>query len=453
MTALSGLLKNLFKALPALLLLGSCVLYAADGDSTGGNGNNDNSGNESGQPVPASDAALPAAATESTAETNSDNPPAEDQNQPVKQLPRVVPNTDASRHYGLLQYLRLHSRESELVRLVAAESEFYGLLLTETRGQPQGGVLILHDNGQHGHWPEIVAPLREALPAYGWTTLSIELPEQPTAQPPARTSTAEYTAATTPDATETPEAAPADTGAAAEAAPPAETPAADSVDNNGISAVEKTTSDGQDNAFNAAEPALPRLSELPPLPPGEPEPAPPAAEQADINERYREQMQDRIRQGISFLNQRGQLNIVVIACGNSANWAADFLLARSQNGSATKPAGNTANQDKAQERGLALILIDALDNPLSAVPLNQQLGQLDLPLLDLISEQSISPAYANQQRAGNMRHKQRRQYQQIEIPAFDLNYDDSNLIVRRVRGWLKTNAAGTELPNRKVSAN
>jgi hypothetical protein len=453
MTALSGLLKNLLKALPALLLLGNCVLYAADGDNTNGSGSpNSGSGNESGQPMPASDAALPDTAEAPAATEDPQSP--EDQNQTaVKQLPRVVPNPDASRHYGLLQYLQLHSRESELVRLVAAESEFYGLLLTETRGQPQGGVLILHDNGQHGHWPEIVAPLRETLPAYGWTTLSIELPEQPTAQPPARTSTAEYTAAATPDATEAPEAAPAETGAAAEAEPPAETPATDSIDSNGISAVEKTTSDGQDSAFNAAEPALPRLSELPPLPPAAQPAAAAPAEKTDINERYREQMQDRIRQGISFLNQRGQLNIVVIACGNSANWAADFLLSRTQNGSAAKPAGNAANQDKAQERGLALILIDALDNPLSAVPLNQQLMQLDLPLLDLISEQSISPAYANLQRAGNMRHKQRRQYQQIEIPAFDLNYDDSNLIVRRVRGWLKTNAAGTELPNRKVSAN
>lgn len=460
MTALSGLLKNLLKALPALLLLGNCVLYAADGDNTNGSGspnsgsgNNDNSGNESGQPVPASDAVLPDTAEAPAATEDPQSP--EDQNQTaVKQLPRVVPNPDASRHYGLLQYLQLHSRESELVRLVAAESEFYGLLLTETRGQPQGGVLILHDNGQHGHWPEIVAPLRETLPAYGWTTLSIELPEQPVAQPPARTSTAEYTAAATPAATEVPAANPADNAAApSEASPPAATPAADSVDSNGISAVEKTSSDGQDSAFNAAEPALPRLSGLPPLPTAdEPQTAAPA-EKTDPNERYREQMQDRIRQGISFLNQRGQLNIVVIACGNSANWAADFLLARSKNGATSKTAGNAGSQSKAQERGLALILIDALDNPLSPVPLNQQLVRLDLPLLDLISEQSISPVYVTQQRAGSMRHKQRLQYQQIEIPAFDLNYDDSNLIVRRVRGWLKTNAAGTELPNQKITAN
>ncbi|MCD8529798.1 MAG: alpha/beta hydrolase family protein [Saccharospirillaceae bacterium] len=85
------------------------------------------------------------------------------------------------------------------------------------------------------------------------------------------------------------------------------------------------------------------------------------------------------------------------------------------------------------------------------MPLNQHLTALDIPMLDLISAQSISPAYANHQRAGAMRHKQRQQYQQIAIPAFDLTYDDSNPIVRRVRGWLKTNAAGTELATKTTA--
>ncbi len=451
MQADSKLLKTALKTLSVLLLLGSCVLYAADGDST------DDNGNSNGKPVPASDSALPdtATATETPAATAEELQLPDDQNQAtIKQLPRVVPNMDANRHYGLLQYLQLHSRESELVRLVAAESEFYGLLLTETRGQSQGGVLILHDNGQHGHWPEIVAPLRESLPAYGWTTLSIELPEQPEVQPPARTPAEEYNAAQAPEAdTSQPgENTAAADSSASDATPPSSI--TEPTDSNGIATADKAEAEKEDSAFNAAEPALPRLSELPPLPPTDQPQTPAPAEEININKRYREQMQDRIRQGIRFLNQRGQLNIVVIACGNSANWAADVLLAHNQNKtSRSVPPSNNGGQHKAQERGLALILIDAVDNPLSSVPLKEQMVQLDLPLLDLISKQSISPAYATQQRAGSMRHQQRLQYQQIEIPAFDLNYDDSNLIVRRVRGWLKTNAAGTELPRQKITAN
>ena len=56
------------------------------------------------------------------------------------------------------------------------------MFLAEATGNPQGGVLILHDNQQHGHWPDIVAPLREYLPQHGWSTLSIELPDTPAEQ-------------------------------------------------------------------------------------------------------------------------------------------------------------------------------------------------------------------------------------------------------------------------------
>ena len=431
------------QALSALLLLCSSVLYAADGDTT-------NDTTTDGNPVPAGAAALPDEQnTGDGASSAGEETLATDQNAPM----RVIPDVAASRHEGLLQYLQLNNRQYEMVRLVAAESEFYGLLLTETRGQPQGGVLILHDNGQHSHWPEIVAPLRETLPAHGWTTLSIELPELPAAQPPARTPDTEYSARMT----TTPDSPPATAETtAADAAPgnavPA-TPAADAADSSNIAAIEKADASAeQDSALNATEPALPRLSELPPLPANTNAAATPIAPAVDRNAEYREQMLTRIRQGVSYLNQRGQLNIVVIACGNSANWAVDFLLARSQSQPQAAATGGTApDQAKAQERGLALILIDAVDNSLSPVPLNQQMVQLDMPLLDLISEQSISPAYANQQRAGAMRHKQRQQYQQIAVPAFDLNYDDSNVIVRRVRGWLKTNAAGTELATKTTA--
>lgn len=426
------------QALTALLLLGSSALYAADGDADDASGDN-------GNPVPVSAAALP---DEQSTEDSTEDAATADQNL----IRRVVPDVTANQHQGLLQYLQLHDRQYEMVRLVAAEREFYGLFLTETLGQPQGGALILHDHGQHSHWPETVAPLRESLPRYGWTTLSIELPEQPPAQPPARTADEEYSArfnppADTPPATD--ETSAAEPSADNNASAPA---AAEAIDSNGIAASDTINSnEEQDSALNAGEPALPRLEGLPPLPASANTHTALPPETVDADKEYREQMLARIRQGVAYLNQRGQLNIVVIACGNSANWAVDFLLARREPQSATAPLA-APDQEGTQERGLALILIDAVDNAHAPVPLNQNLTALDIPMLDLISAQSISPAYANQQRAGAMRHKQRQQYQQIAIPAFDLTYDDSNPIVRRVRGWLKTNAAGTELATKTSAA-
>ncbi|MCD8529799.1 MAG: alpha/beta hydrolase family protein [Saccharospirillaceae bacterium] len=329
------------QALSALLLLGSSALYAADGDAADASGDN-------GNPVPVSAAALPdEQRAEDSAGDSTEDAGTTDQNQ----VRRVVPDVTASRHQGLLQYLQLHDRQYEMVRLVAAEREFYGLLLTETRGQPQGGALILHDHGQHSHWPETVAPLRESLPRYGWTTLSIELPEQPPAQPPARTEDEEYRArfnppADTPPATD--ESSAAEPSADNDASAP---PAAEATDSNGITANETTDSNGeQDSALSTAEPALPRLNGLPPLPASDDTHTaqPPAA--ADAGKEYREQMLARIRQGVAYLNQRGQLNIVVIACGNSANWAVDFLLARRESQPATAPLA-APDQESTQQRG------------------------------------------------------------------------------------------------------
>jgi len=39
----------------------------------------------------------------------------------------------------------------------------------------QGGVLLLHDRGQHPDWPHITGHLRKAMPATGWHTLSLAL--------------------------------------------------------------------------------------------------------------------------------------------------------------------------------------------------------------------------------------------------------------------------------------
>lgn len=53
---------------------------------------------------------------------------------------------------------------------------FFGLRLRQRTATPQGGILILHDQGHNPNWPNGVRQSRRFLPEKGWNTLSISLP-------------------------------------------------------------------------------------------------------------------------------------------------------------------------------------------------------------------------------------------------------------------------------------
>src|SRR5690606_40328990 len=92
-----------------------------------------------------------------------------------------------------------------------------------------------------------------------------------------------------------------------------------------------------------------------------------------------------------------------------------------------------------------LVLIDALENSYAPLRLQDALSGLQLPLLDLLTPYNRNSEFTNRERAGRMHSQQREAYQQIRIPALSLRADYANTVTRRVRGWLKTNAAGREL--------
>jgi hypothetical protein len=387
---------------------------------------------ENGQPLPVENSDT-AVGQDDSSDAGSDKE-AEDQNFVVEK-PRVMPDEEHNRHQAVVDYLRQFSRSGELVTMMAGDDRFNGLYLSETAGKPQGAVLILHDTEQHGHWPYVVAPLREQLPASGWATLSIELPTPPEAPVPARP---------------------------VYSSPEEDSPAEDddeqaaSADNSDSEAQEATIADASDNEspvvdgeaeagaadenLNADnEPALPKLTGLPEVADNDAPAEAPALPGKSAEDTFRDAMLARISQSVSYLNQRGQLNIVIVATGSSAGWASEYLQ--------QKPVTVVKGKGKdSEEKGYTLVLIDATDHRLNRLPLVQRLTALELPVLDLISPAGITPDWQASQRAGAMRHRQKSGYQQIQVPAFALQYDDNNVLVRRVRGWLKTHAAGTELP-------
>lgn len=340
----------------------------------------------------------------------------------------AVPYPHARRHQAVLEYLQLNQRQQEAVTLIADEQTFYGLFLRERSGQPQGGALLLHDLEQHGHWPELIAPLREALPDHGWTTLAIELPTPTPAPLPPRPE----------PTTDTPDDAGGDTGESSEdepvttAATEPEDTQADPDDNDGINAATEPQDDvddtqGGDPADMSAEPPLPPLGELPQ--PDAPSPPPPADEPApDLRQKFAAEVRSRIASGLEYLGQRGQLNLVLIASGDSAVWAAGLIEAR--------------QRDNDNARGIALVLIDAREHPASQLTLTQVLETLDVPVLDLVTADNRTPEWSVRERRGAMARRHRGGYQQIRLEG---SGHANPLVVRRIRGWLKTNAAGTEL--------
>ncbi len=76
-------------------------------------------------------------------------------------------------------YYRNALRGEEVVELNAAGEPFLGLWLEQRTGTPQGGILLLHDQGHNPDWPFRLQQARSYLPDVGWSTLSIALPRTP----------------------------------------------------------------------------------------------------------------------------------------------------------------------------------------------------------------------------------------------------------------------------------
>lgn len=64
----------------------------------------------------------------------------------------------------------------EAVSLQAGNVKFLGIYAEHQADKANGAVIVLHGSGVHPDWPDVVQPLRSELPAYGWATLSLQLP-------------------------------------------------------------------------------------------------------------------------------------------------------------------------------------------------------------------------------------------------------------------------------------
>jgi hypothetical protein len=337
-------------------------------------------------------------------------------------IPHVVPNPGVRRIREVLTHLNLFKRDEEVIKFGDEDTTLSGLYLPENTGTPQGGILILHDIEEHAHWPQTVGPLREYLPDYGWNTLSLFF-EDYLKRPNPSTQVVKA------------EEAPIENSETETQPEPEETLQAENELELGEG--EDTQSDEIEDQNFADEPAdslaevAESLDELPNLNtpdsitvPGEPELTP--------QEQFLKDMQMRVEDGLRQLNTLGQFNLVIIAHGLSANWAAATL--------------NERFKQNPEVRGYALVLINAKASSYPVYDLDEQLAQLQIPMLDIVTKLNKGEKRLMINRRNAITRKQNQQYLQIQLPEIHTNLKGKvNMITRRVRGWLKTHAAGEEV--------
>lgn len=368
---------------------------------------------------------------------NANPPPAAPADKPdnaaTTPLPvaRVLPDQQKLQVAGIVRYLQQHGRAGEIISPSAENKFLSGFYLKENTGSPQGGILLLHDNSQHAHWPRSLAALREYLPNYGWNTLAINLADKPAAPLP-QNPPSPATPATSPPASQNPAnnqaaADNANTAADGGASAPADNAAASSPADSSAADLNFPSNNNDASASIAAG-----LDKVPDISQFRQDSPPPTADAEKAEKNYREKMADTIEAGLSYLNNSGQFNLVIIAVGDSANWAVEALNKRiAQNGSAL---------------GYSLILINANTSVFPQYDLNDNISKLDIPALDLVSDHESDTSWQDKQRRFAMQRNQRDKYSQVKIP--DVRSDNEGnvtVVTRRIRGWLKTHAAGEEV--------
>ncbi|MCY0966063.1 DUF3530 family protein [Parathalassolituus penaei] len=388
---------------------------------------------------------------------NADSATTADTAAPPPAPPRVTPDTGKNRRTAVYQYLQGTLIAGERVKLVANDEPFGGLFVQESAGKPQGAALILHDRDQHLLWPEMIAPLQQQLPQYGWATLTIELTDAPLYQvPPASqykpAGTQETpadgaptanngttaTAATTTDSAASPAAATSPASNDVQPPPPpqaaADTPPAPAGPDTGTPSTSSdtpgTTPDTGSTANNSQAPVGDTST------PVAAEPKPLTLQQRQAI--WQAQTMARITAAMDYLETRGQLNRVVIASGHNSSWAIRYVQEHTE-----------LNEKGDAQAGLNLVLLQANNHPAAALPLISSLPEIVVPVLDVISSQYPPdlPEAEIEARAGAMRHQRHARYRQYKLVTVAGRIDNDEL-VRLVRGWLKTNAAGTELGRR-----
>ncbi len=317
------------------------------------------------------------------------------------------------------QALTLLSNELDTsdIRWLSAQGEkFLALWQPDRTGNPFGAVLILNGEGQSVDEPDEINAIRNNLSHYGWATLSVHLPPPKTHDIPPRPSPAPKTdkkdeAQDAADGTGTEES---DTSSNQEEG----SPATDTMQSNSDAAKQSTTD--QSTAGQSA--AMQKNQDHP----------------EDLSKA-------RINAAITFLNEQGQYNIVMVGHGVGAARAMRYIDATS--------SGKNAGTAKVKSRGKiqrlirALVLVQARNHiPETDDQLTDYFSDPSLPILDLYFGDHFLDRIDTKARAKAARAARIENYYQIKIlRPTETDEGSENRLTRRIRGFLNKHAKGVEV--------
>lgn len=258
--------------------------------------------------------------------------------------------------------------------LQAGDESFLALLVPAARAKASGTVVLVPGDGESADWPNVVAPVRQQLPTFGWQTISLSLPDP-------------YDPVVAIER----DTAPADTDAQAnseQTAPPV-------------------------TGGSGAAPAAPTQAEA-----GSGEPAQAAVAPVDPEAAANAQatrVLARIAAGIDLALQQGTNPIVLVGHGTGAYWAARYL----------------AEKEPAEVK--QLVLIDGREPQGLPPRLDATMGKTDLQIADLVH----APGPAAQRRKERAAQKANKSYRQIDLPVIPGDRAaEQEQTVRRLRAWL-----------------
>jgi len=258
--------------------------------------------------------------------------------------------------------------------LQAGDESFLALLVPAARAKASGTVVLVPGDGESADWPNVVAPVRQQLPTFGWQTISLSLPDP-------------YDPVVAIER----DTAPADTDAQAnseQTAPPV-------------------------TGGSGAAPAAPTQAEA-----GSGEPAQAAVAPVDpeaVANAQATRVLARIAAGIDLALQQGANPIVLVGHGTGAYWAARYL----------------AEKEPAEVK--QLVLIDGREPQGLPPRLDATMGKTDLQIADLVH----APGPAAQRRKERAAQKANKSYRQIDLPVIPGDRAaEQEQTVRRLRAWL-----------------
>ncbi|MDT3722307.1 DUF3530 family protein [Pseudomonas oryzihabitans] len=270
--------------------------------------------------------------------------------------------------------------------LQAGDESFLALLLPAARAKATGTVILVPGDGESADWPNVIAPVRQQLPIFGWQTIALSLPDP-------------YDPVVAIER----DTAPADTDAQAnsEQTPPPVT------GGTGTAPTAPTQAEA-----GSGEPAQAAVA------PVDPE----AAANAQAT-----RVLARIAAGIDLALQQGAGHIVLVGHGTGAYWAARYL----------------AEKEPAEVKQLALI--DGREPQGLPARLDATMGKTDLQIADLVH----APGPAAQRRKERAAQKANKNYRQIELPVIPGDRAaEQEQTVRRLRAWLdRLPPAASESPD------